>query len=157
VYPVVLLPIGVAWVWRRNGPRAAAVWTGIAVAAAAACFLPFFVLAPHGLVSSVTGPANRPLQLESSAAARPLALHQLVSLPLGVGFAHSSANLGGRSASAATALTVVAEAVALLAVWTLFARGRADGLRLVRASAAAVLAFVALGKVFSPQFLLWLI
>jgi hypothetical protein len=157
VYPVVLLPIGVAWVWRRHAGRAAAAWAAVALAVVAACFLPFFVLAPHGLISSVTGQANRPLQLESSAAAGLQALHQLVSLSIGVGFSHTSVNLAGRSASAAAALTVVLEVLVLLAVWTVFARGRADGLRLVRASTAAVLAFVVLGKVFSPQYLVWLI
>jgi hypothetical protein len=54
-------------------------------------------------------------------------------------------------------LVTLAQAAALVGIWVWFARGPADRERLVRASAAAVCAFIALGKVFSPQFLIWLI
>src|SRR5206468_855150 len=98
-----------------------------------------------------------PLQLESSAAALLLAAHQLTSLPIGVAFSHSSVNLGGRSAAVAAAVSVVAEIALLVFVWFTFARGALKPRSLIRSSTAAVLAFVLLGKVFSPQFLLWLI
>jgi hypothetical protein len=45
----------------------------------------------------------------------------------------------------------------LLAIWIVFARRERSGEDLVRYSAAAVVAFIALGKVLSPQFLIWLI
>jgi hypothetical protein len=157
VYPVVAAPLVVAWLWRTHGRRAALRWTAVAVAAAAACFLPFFALAPHGVVSSITGQANRPLQLESSASAALLALHQVAGLALGVAFSHSSANLGGRSGDAAATLTTVAELATLAALLVGFARARRSERDIVLAALAAVLAFVALGKVFSPQFLLWLV
>ena len=46
---------------------------------------------------------------------------------------------------------------ALLALWIAFARRRRSNEELVRFAAAAVVAFIALGKVLSPQFLVWLI
>jgi hypothetical protein len=71
---------------------------------------------------------------------------------------YGSQNLsGGAAAAALGALTAVLEVVAIVAVWLLFARGRRDAAALLRASAAAVLAFVAFGKVLSPQYVVWLV
>ena len=52
--------------------------------------------------------------------------------------------------------TVILIAV-LLALWVGFARGPAESARLVRYAAACVVAFVILGKVLSPQFMIWLV
>ena len=157
IYAVVLLPLAVVWVWRRAGRRAALQRLGVAVGTTALCFLPFFIASPGGLMWSLTEQARRPLQFESTAAAVLLAAHQLFSLSIGVEFSHSSVNLGGKLPAAAAAATVAFEALVLTLTWVLFARGPLDARRLVRASTAAVLAFVLLGKVFSPQFLIWLI
>ena len=46
------------------------------------------------------------------------------------------------------------QVLAVVAVWVLFARGEAAQARLFAGSAAAVAAFVAFGKVISPQFLI---
>ena len=45
----------------------------------------------------------------------------------------------------------------LVALWIAFARGAADRDRFVRYAAACVCAFVAFGKVLSPQYLIWLV
>ena len=45
----------------------------------------------------------------------------------------------------------------LVGLWIAFARGPSDDDRFLRYSAAAVCAFIALGKVLSPQYLIWLI
>ncbi len=48
-------------------------------------------------------------------------------------------------------------ALALLLVYALYARGPTSPERLVVASAATIVAYVAFAKVFSPQYLVWLI
>jgi hypothetical protein len=54
-------------------------------------------------------------------------------------------------------VSTVLQLGALAAIWIWHARGPATRDRLLVASAAAVCAFVAFGKVLSPQFLIWLI
>jgi hypothetical protein len=157
LYALVLVPIAVIWVWRTFGRRSSLVWLGAVIATIAACFLPFVIAAPGAVFSSVNGQASRPLQVESSGGALLMAAHQLFSLPIGIVFSHSSANLGGASATAVATASVVAELLLLLFVWHRFARMPLDRRLLVRSATAAVLTFVVLGKVFSPQFLLWLI
>ena len=55
------------------------------------------------------------------------------------------------------AASALVQLLALCAVWVAFARGPARADRLVTATAASVAVFVAFGKVFSPQYLIWLI
>src|SRR6188508_1095170 len=49
LYPALLLPLAVAFVWKRRGRRDALVCLGIFAAVAVVCFLPFFVLSPRGV------------------------------------------------------------------------------------------------------------
>ena len=70
---------------------------------------------------------------------------------------HGSQNLGGRAVDVVGALQSILQIAVLLAIWIWFARRGRTHEELVQACAAAVVAFVALGKVLSPQFLVWLI
>jgi hypothetical protein len=157
LYPVVLLPLLGFWVWRRSGRRAALISLGIFAAVVVACFLPFFVLSPHGVWESVTRQTDRPLQIESLGASVLLVLHQIAGVAITMESGHGSQNLAGRGPDALAAVQSVLQlgAVAIICVW--FARGPMERDRLVRAFAAVVCAFIAFGKVFSPQFLIWLI
>jgi uncharacterized membrane protein len=146
LWPVVLVPVAVVWSVRRGRP-----WTPLAgLAVAAAAFVPFAVVAPHGLWSSLSGQLSRPLQIESLGAAifttfgRP----QVITT-------HGSQNVAGHGAVAATFAFL--QIAALVALWIGFARGPATRERFLRFVAACVCAFIAFGKVLSPQFLLWLI
>lgn len=157
VYPGVLVPLAIAHIWRTRGRREALVCTGVLAAVLVACFAPFVALAPGGVWDSVVRQTTRPLQVESLGAAFLVALHHLVGYGLRTQSGHGSQNLGGSAANAIGALQTLAQIAALVGLWFAYARGRADPERLIRYAAAAVLAFVALGKVLSPQFLIWLI
>jgi uncharacterized membrane protein len=146
LWPLVLVPLALVWAARRG--RLAASLAGLGVVLAA--FVPFAVIAPHGLWDSIREQASRPLQVESLGAS----LFATFGHPHVI-TTHGSQNLVGHGAIAA--VFVLLQAVALVALWVAFARGPATTERLLRYSAAAVCAFVALGKVLSPQFLLWLI
>ena len=157
LYPAVLVPLALTYVWRREGRREALVCGGILAAALALVFVPFAVLSPDGLWHSFWQQGSRPLQIESLGAGLLLAGHQLFDLGVTMRSSHGSQNLAGSGADALAAVQTVLQIAALAAVWILYARGPADRERLVQASAAALVAFVAFGKVFSPQFLIWLV
>jgi uncharacterized membrane protein len=146
LWPLVLVPIALAWSVRRGRSRAP--FAGLAVVVVA--FVPFALLAPHGLWESLRGQASRPLQIESLGASilTTFGHPQVITT-------HGSQNVAGHGAVAA--VFAVLQAAALIALWIAFARGPATRDRLLRYSAACVCAFVVFGKVLSPQFLLWLI
>jgi uncharacterized membrane protein len=146
LWPLVVVPLALVWSYRAGRLRAALV--GLAVVAVV--FAPFALLAPHGLWNSLRGQASRPLQIESLGAS----LFTTFGDP-NVMTSHGSQNIAGHD-SVATLFALLQVAV-LVALWVAFARGPATGDRLLRYSAGAVCAFIAFGKVLSPQFLLWLI
>ncbi|MGB2952307.1 MAG: glycosyltransferase 87 family protein [Gaiellaceae bacterium] len=157
LYPALLLPPALVYVARRQGARAAAACLAAFVAVAAACVLPFAVLAPDGVLDSITRQAGRPLQLESLGSAFLLAAHQLAGLHLKLQTSSGSQNLVGHAAHELALSLVVVQGIAVVAIWLAFALGPATRERLAAVSAASVAAFVAFGKVLSPQFLIWLI
>ena len=157
LFPAVLLPVAVAWTWKRRGRREALVVLAICVGVAAAVFLPFVAIAPDGVAWSIWRQLGRPLQIESFGAAVLLALHQL-GMPLGWSSSHGSQNLTGTVAAVASVATSIAQAGVLLWIWERYARRAAPSpAAFVCACAASLVAFVALGKVISPQFLIWLL
>src|SRR5215207_7700984 len=68
-----------------------------------------------------------------------------------------SQNLQGALPDAIAVVQGLVQAAVLIALWVSFARGPATRERLIRYAAAVVVAFIALGKVLSPQFLIWLL
>jgi hypothetical protein len=150
LFPFVVMPIAAAWTLRRRGRGE--LWVCVAITAAVidAVFGPFAVIAPHGLYESLVGELSRPLQIESLAAAVLMTFghpHEIVT--------HGSFNLSGQGALAA--LSSFVAATALAAVWLSFGRGPAEPVRFLRCAAACVCAFIAFGKVLSPQYLIWLV
>ncbi len=157
IWPGVLLPLTVAYVWRTRGRREALACLGAAVAAIAAVMLPFVALAPGGVWNSVVRQTTRPLQIESLGAALLVASHHVFGTSAAMVSSHGSQNLGGTAANIVGVLQTLAQVGVLVGLWVWFARRPRSRAELVQAGAAAVLAFVALGKVVSPQFMIWLI
>jgi hypothetical protein len=157
LYPALLLPLSLALVWKRRGRREALVCAGIFLAIVLAVFLPFFVLSPHGAVRSFVEQSRRPLQIESLGAAILLAFHHTFGTGATMVSSHGSQNLGGTAASALAVLQSILQAAAIIGTWVWFARGEPGYERFVRAAALSVVAYIALGKVLSPQYLIWLV
>ncbi len=156
-YPGVLLPLALVYVWKRWGRREALVCLVVAAGLFAAIFLPFVILAPGGVWHSIRVQLERPLQVESLGAALLLAAHHAFGVGVTGETSHGSQNLAGSGADAVGIVCTLLQAAVLLWIWITFARGPASKHGLVRTSAAAVCAFIAFGKVLSPQFLIWLI
>ncbi len=154
LYPAVLVPLAVAYVWRRAGRREALVGMGVLAGVVVLAVLPFLAVAPGGLADSVGHQLSRPLQIESLGSALFLAAHHLVGLDVEMRSGHGSQNLHA-TGTAVTALLLTALQLAAL-TWT-WLRRPGEPEELIRWSAAALVAVVALGKVLSPQFLIWLV
>lgn len=157
LWPVVLVPLGLIWIWRRRDRAAALRWLTLVVAVGAAFFLPFAALAPGGLGHSFALQIDRPLQIESLGSTLLLAAHNVGGLATSVKTGYGSQNLVAHGATAVAIASTLLQLLALCAVWVAFARGPARADRLATAAAASVAVFVAFGKVFSPQYLIWLI
>jgi hypothetical protein len=157
LYPAVLLPLGVAYVWKRVGRREALVCLGVTLGVVVAVFAPFVILSPGGVWHSLSVQLSRPLQVESLGSAFLLVGHHLFGLGVTGETSHGSQNVAGTAADWLAVLSTALQAGVLIWIWAAFVRGRSDTEALVRSTAATLCAFVAFGKVLSPQFLIWLI
>ena len=157
LFPVVFVPLGVAYVWKRAGRQEALICLTLVAGVVGAIFLPFVVLSPEGVWDSLSVQLSRPLQVESLGASLLLVGHHLFGFGLAGETSHGSQNVAGSAAGALAVATILLQVGVLGWIWTSFARGCGDREALVRSTAAGLCAFVALGKVLSPQFLIWLI
>jgi hypothetical protein len=157
LYPGVLIPLAVTYAWKRRGRREALICLALAVGVPLLIFLPFAILSPGGVWHSFSVQLTRPLQVESIGAALLLAAHHAFGVGVTGETSHGSQNLAGNAADALALAASAVQLAVLLWIFVAFARGTGGRESLVRYSAAAVCTFVALGKVLSPQFLIWLV
>ena len=157
VYPVVLLPIFLLRAARDGGRRAALQSLGVFTGVLAAILVPLAAVGAGGLWFSLTSQLRRPPQIESLGSSVLLALGELGLYEPQVFSSHGSHNLAGPSADALAAVSSLVALVALCVIWACFARSRRGPAEFLTASAAALAAYVAFGRVLSPQYLIWLI
>jgi hypothetical protein len=157
-YPAILVPLLAIWAWREGGRRSL-VRLGIAFGAVlVAIVVPFAIAAGVHVLYPVREQLGRPLQIESSGAAALIALHHVLGWTAEVASGSGSNNLVNYRADLLAHALPVLQAAALVFIYVSFARTpRPTAADLAQASAASVAAFIALGKVLSPQFLIWLV
>jgi Glycosyltransferase family 87 len=168
LYPLLLLPLAAIYVYRRLGRREAVVSVAITAATFALVVLPFVALAPGDAWFSIRAQLTRGVQVESlpgnAAVALSVAADKLGLGTLGVGIDEGgtgevrSADVTGALGQAAGTLGGLAAIAIVVALWiAAWRRTEASSTRLVRDCAAVVAAQLALGRVLSPQFILWLV
>ncbi len=157
IFPLVLLPLALLYIVRKRGEREAFIALGVFAAVLLAIFGPFLLLSSDGVVDSITRQTDRPLQIESLGASLLLAAHRTQIYHATVVSSFGSQNLAGPLPDTFATVQTLLQALAIITVWIVFARSDRGKEPLLIASAAAVCAFIAFGKVLSPQFLVWLL
>jgi uncharacterized membrane protein len=148
-FPIVVVPVAVAWLVGRGERRAALRGAVALVAVVAAVGLAAVSISPGGVVDSLRYQVDRPVQIESTPATLLLATRSTTGI-----HSHRSDGLlhpAARAVSIVFGAALVAT-MALLAALAYRRHGKRD---LALLSLAAVVAFAALGRVLSPQFLVW--
>jgi uncharacterized membrane protein len=160
VYPVVVVPPALVYVWRTLGRRAALWSLAVFAAVAAVVILPFLALSPHGLAESFRAQAARALQVESLGGALLGVAGRLgwydAHVVHRVGHAISY-DLVGTFPRVLAGFSSLLQVLAVLLVAWLYGRGSDRPQRLAAAFAAAVAGFLAFTRFFSPQYLVWLV
>ena len=155
LFPALLVPIAAAWLIASGRGRDAVRGIIAFAAVVAAISLPFV---GSGYVDAYRYQLDRPVQIESTPASVLFALggSEVTGSPT-VPDAYKSNGLVGGSADAVQTLfeVVLLGVLALVVVLVRRAPPTEDSLRL--GALAALLAFAVLGKVLSPQFLIWLV
>jgi uncharacterized membrane protein len=152
-FPVVLVPIAAAWSWRHLGRRTALAGLAAFAVVVLAISAPFL---GEGYLDAYRFHLDRPVQLESTPAVVLYALGG--SVVTGTDTVADEFNSNGLVGGAAGAVQVVfgVLAVAVLALLAWLASLRSEPRHLLLCCIGGVLAFVALGKVLSPQYVAWL-
>lgn len=154
LFPAVLVPVALAWLWGRGQPAAARRGLLAFAAVVALVSAPFLSSA---YLDTARFHLERPVQIESTPATVLFALggSHVTGAPV-TEDPYKSNGLAGGNAGAVEALFALALVLTLTWIATR-AAARPDRAHLLRCSFAAVLAFVVLGKVLSPQYMIWLV
>ena len=154
-FPLVVAPIALAWLLGRGQRRQAL--EGLATLALVAGVLGLAVLAfsPGGAWYAIHYQTARPLEIESTPATMLYVWDWLFGRRGRMFGSFGSINLGHAGSGFVTVLCGLL-LIASIAALTYRAARQNQPRGLVLASVAAVAAFAAFGKVFSPQYVVWL-
>lgn len=156
IFPVIALPLFSAWAGRnRPADRRRGLATFAVVAAVVV--VPFLLLGPGGVRFSAKVAIIRPTQVESLGGSIAFALDRAGVVDVHTMNQYGSQNFYGPGVRLIGLVMLAALLAAIVACWRAYARGERDLARLGTAVLAVTAAFVAFGKVLSPQYLIWLI
>jgi len=144
-WPIALLPLVLVYGVPK---RSLAVFAAVLVLALA----PFVFLTPGGAYNGLMAQPNRHLEYETIGASALFALGR----PVRLYFETGSYSVSGSGANTIATLQSALELLGVVAVAALFASTRRTPQQLLTATAATVTVVAVLGKVLSPQFLLWI-
>jgi hypothetical protein len=153
LFPGLLAVIAIVWLLGRGDWRGALRGGAIFAAVVVAISLP---LAGAGYVDSFEFHLDRPVQIESTPASVLFALGG--SDVTGTNLRPDRFKSNGLDGGHADSVERVFTFVLVLALWSIvwLASRRPEARHMVLCGFAALLAFVTLGKVFSPQYVIWL-
>jgi hypothetical protein len=163
IVPVIIAPLFLVAHWRRR--QWGDLWRGPAVAllAAVVVALPFLLAAPGGLADSFLYHAERPLQIESSWASPLLLAHSFAGYEVRIMNSFGSHNVFASLSDGFALASGPVTALLLLIVFYMYSRRgfERDGVwrreSLVLFTAVSLALFISGGKVFSPQYMIWLL
>jgi hypothetical protein len=153
-FPLLVAPVALSWLWGRGEHGAAFRSAGALLTVLAVLSLLSFALSSTGALDAVRFQAERPVQIESSPAMVLIGLDALGLSEAQTVDSHRSFGLEDPRAGPLLLACAVAF-VAVVCALSLAAARDGSTRSLVLAGLGTVLGFVALGKVLSPQFLIW--
>lgn len=168
IYPALLFPVFLIALLADRDYRGALRGTVSLVVVALAIMLPIMVVEPEMITGFLSYHTDRPLQIESVAASilYPFGMAGLMEMSITSAkdpSSFGSDNLVGPIPDAVAGALMPLMIIAILAVYALFAYIRAKGVEdgelflLASASLLSVMMFIVVGKVFSSQYMIWII
>ena len=154
LFPLVAVPVALVWLVARGRRREA--WQSALACAATIAVVAGVALAvsPDGAADAVRYHLDRPVQIESSPA---MVLLGLDAAGAGEAVSISSHRSDGLLHNASGAVSALFAGLMVALVALLASRVGRTPRELVLASLAATIAFALLGKVLSPQFVIWVL
>ena len=157
LYPALLAPFVALYMWRRYGTRETVRWVLVLTLVLTLGFGPFMVLDADGVVGMLTRQLERPLQVEALGAVVLFFVEALGGPPTRVGHDYDSWNLVGALPDMLAALQSIVGLAVLGIVLFALARRAPTSFTLVHGLAAALVSYITLGKILSPQYVLWVL
>lgn len=164
IIPVLIAPIFLISHFRRRQYNQMISGPALMLVAALAVAIPFLLAAPAGLANSFLYHVERPLQLESTWSSPLLLMAKYSGYSVSIMNSYGSHNVFSSLSNTLAVLSGPVTILVLLFSYGLYwRRSKGDGplqwdsSQVIRFAALTVAIFIFGGKVFSPQFLIWLL